>query len=63
VISFNACLAEVELVDAWDRGVKNLLNFLGVIEGLRRSFLPSRPYVGGGRCGENDDCGFDSGIS
>jgi hypothetical protein len=27
-----------------DRGVKNLLNFLGVIEGWRFSFWPSRLY-------------------
>lgn len=43
VMSFNACLAELGFFDACDRGVKNRLNFLGVTEGLRRSFLPFCP--------------------
>jgi hypothetical protein len=45
VISCKACLAEVDWNLPCDRGVKNLLNFLGVIEGFRRSFLPPGPYV------------------
>lgn len=61
MISFNACLAKLRSVDAFERGVKNLLNFLGVIEGLRRSFLPLCSYIGG--CGEGDEGGPDNGMS
>lgn len=47
VISYNACLAELVRIDPCERGVKNRVNFLGVTEGLRLSFRPSRPYVEG----------------
>jgi hypothetical protein len=48
--------------------VKNRLNFLGVTEGLRRSFRPSRPYVNGfggleNECSRGDEprCSLDLG--
>lgn len=61
-ISCKACLAELTDREPRERGVKNLLNFRGVMEGCRRSFLPFGPYIEG-LGGERLDSWLDNGSS